>query len=402
MESGDPALGCGGAPSPGRGEPLLGEELGSLISELQSYGAHLEQPEGRRGGAGPSDAGLIWVEGTRVTIPFVAEYTSRSPFTLREGRYGWELLRDGQRVASASVLPRPRFYDLETADGIPYHKIALLHIESLASTVVQTCRHWGTDDQCTFCGIEVSLKNRATVAIKRPEQLAEVAAAAQRLDTVTDVTLTTGTTGSPDKGAVYLGKCAAAVKAATGLPIQVQFEPPENLDVIDTLKAQGVDSVGIHVESFDPDVLARVAPPKARIGIAGYFAAWHRAVEVFGRGQVSTYVILGMGEDPALTVEGCKRAVDAGVYPFVVPLRPVDGSLMADWLPPEPAYAEAIYRQVGPYIAQRGLSSGDVAAGCARCQACSGISAFETTPGGEVDPRSAPGIGRSLPLVIGQ
>ena len=38
---------------------------------------------------------------------------------------------------------------------------------------------------------------------------------------------------------------------------------------------------------------------------------------------MSTYVILGMGEDEELTVEGCKRAIDMGVYPFVVPLRPV-------------------------------------------------------------------------------
>ena len=42
----------------------------------------------------------------------------------------------------------------------------------------------------------------------------------------------------------------------------------------------------------------------------------------FGEGQVTTYVILGMGEDPELTVEGCRRAVDIGVYPFVVPAAP--------------------------------------------------------------------------------
>jgi radical SAM protein (TIGR04043 family) len=399
MGSDDMTSDCASAGAPRRPGGLAGPALGALIAELQSYGAQLEQPEGRRGGAGPSDAGLVWIEGVRVTLPFVAEYTSRSPFRLRQGDGGWELLRDGERIASASVLSRPRFYDLETSDGIPYYKIALLHIDSLASTVIQTCRHWGTPDQCTFCGIQVSLDSRATVAVKRPEQLAEVASAAQRLDTVADVTLTTGTTGAADKGALYLGRCAEAIKAATGLPIQVQFEPPDDLSVLEVIKAQGVDSVGIHVESFDPDVLARVAPPKARTGIEGYFKAWRRAVEVFGHGQVSTYVILGMGEDPAITVEGCKRAVDEGVYPFVVPLRPVDGSLMADWLPPEPDYAESIYRQVGPYIAQRGLTAGDVAAGCARCQACSGIAAFETFE----ESRSTDEMARrSLPLVVGR
>jgi hypothetical protein len=119
---------------------------------------------------------------------------------------------------------------------------------------------------------------------------------------------------------------------------------------------------------------------------------------VFGEGQVSTYVILGMGEDPDVTVEGCLRAVDLGVYPFIVPLRPVPGSLMADHLPPSPEYVETIYRRVVPSMSARGLTATGVMAGCSRCQACSGIAAMERAQahaeGGLADGR------RSLPLVF--
>jgi hypothetical protein len=157
----------------------------------------------------------------------------------------------------------------------------------------------------------------------------------------------------------------------------------------------GIDSVGIHVETFDPDVLARVAPGKARWGIEAYFTAWERAVRMFGAGQVSTYVILGMGEDEKLTVEGCKRAIDMGVYPFVVPLRPVPGSLMEDLLPPPREAVEAVYRQVVPHLEKRGMTSAGVTAGCARCQACSGLGAFERSDGGLREGRTA------LPLFVG-
>jgi biotin synthase-related radical SAM superfamily protein len=133
------------------------------------------------------------------------------------------------------------------------------------------------------------------------------------------------------------------------------------------------------VESFDPQVLARIAPAKARTGIDGYFRAWERAVAAFGEGQVSTYVILGMGEDPELTVAGCRRAIDIGVYPFVVPLRPTVGSLMEHLPAPSPEYCETIYRRVAPYLTARGLGARGVAAGCARCQACSAMSLLETT-----------------------
>jgi len=358
--------------------PVVTPELGRLITELQSKGLRVEQPfETRRGGAGPADAGMIWVEGVAVTVPVGADYVASSPFVLRREDEGWGIYRDQARIATADPLERPRFYDLATADGVPYWKIALLHLDSLASTVLQTCTYWGTTDQCQFCGIELSLQADRTIAVKRPDQLAEVAVAAKELDGVVDVTLTTGSTSAPDRGARYLGRCAHAIKQATGLPIEGQFEPPGDLGVLDEVHDDGLDSVGIHVESFDPDVLARIAPGKARTGIDGYFRAWERAVEVFGAGQVSTYVILGMGEDPELTIEGCRQAIDVGVYPFVVPLRPVPGSLMGDCLPPAPDYMDRVYRQVAPYLVARGLGSGDVRAGCARCQACSAISVLE-------------------------
>jgi radical SAM protein (TIGR04043 family) len=368
-----------GRPGQGR-SPRHGPDprLASLITELQGRGMRVEVPlESRQGGAGPADAGMLWIEGFAATVPTGLAYARTSPYVLRAEDDGWGIYRDGERLASAEPFQRPRYYDLVTADGIPYWQIALLHLDSLASTVIQTCAYWGNADQCTFCGIGVTLANGRTIAKKTPEMLAEVAVAAKELDGAVDATLTTGTTATPDKGALYVARCGKAVREASHLPVEVQFEPPRDLAVIDQVADMGIDSVGIHVESFDPRVLARVAPAKARTGIAGYFRAWERAVAAFGAGQVTTYVILGMGEDPDLTVDGCRRAIDIGVYPFVVPLRPTVGSLMEDMVAPSPDYCETIYRRVVPYLGARGLGARGVTAGCARCQACSAISLLE-------------------------
>jgi radical SAM protein (TIGR04043 family) len=356
----------------------LTPQLTALLADLQSRGLRTEEPlEARRGGAGPADAGMLWVEGVAITVPVAAPFAAQSPYVLRAEDDAYAIYRDGGRVASARRTARPRYYDLTTEDGIPYWQIALLHLDSVASTVIQTCMYWGTDDVCRFCGIELTLQSGQTIPVKRPDHLAEVAVAARDLDGAVDVTLTTGTTHGHDKGAMYVARCAKAMKEASGLPVEVQFEPPEDLSVLDAVHDMGVDSVGMHVESFDPDVLARVAPAKARTGIDGYFRAWERAVQLFGRGQVSTYVILGMGEDLDLTVAGCRRAIDVGVYPFVVPLRPVPGTPLGDVLPPGPEYMESVYRRVVPYLVARGLGSWNVRAGCARCQACSAMTAME-------------------------
>lgn len=368
-------------PSSGRLDPAGHAQL---ITELQSLGLRIEVPIGERaGGAGPADAGMLFIDGIQTTVPVNAGYVAASPYALRgEDDGGWAVYEGATRLAEASLAPRPRYYDLTTADGIPYWHIALMHLDSMASTVLQTCAYWGNSDQCRFCGIGVSLAAGRTIAKKTPAMLAEVSVAARDLDGAVDVTLTTGSTATPDRGAMYVARCGEAVKTASGLPVQVQFEPPRDLEVIDRVADLGIDSVGIHVESFDPAVLAEVAPGKARWGMDAYFAAWERAVAAFGPGQVSTYVIIGMGEDLKLTIEGCKRAIDIGVYPFVVPLRPVPGSLMADRHPPAPELMDSVYRVVSPYLAAHGMSSAQVAAGCARCGACSGLHAYEHAGGG--------------------
>ena len=365
-------------------------DVSSLIMDVQARGLRVEADmERRSGGAGPTDAGMLWIEGYPVTAPTANATSSNSPYLLKAEDDGYGIYRDEVRVASARAEQRPRFYDLTTADGIPYEKIALLHLDSLASTVVQTCAYWGNDDQCTFCGIGLSLESGRTIVKKTPAMLAEVAVAARDLDGAVDATLTTGSSRGVDRGARYVGRCGQAVKEASGLPVEVQFEPPLDLDVINEVGDMGIDSVGIHVETFDPQVLARVAPAKAASGIESYFAAWERAVKVFGEGQVSTYVILGMGEDPEITIQGARRAIDIGVYPFVVPLKPVAGSLMADWPSPSREYVEPIYRRIQAYMTLRGMNSGTAKAGCARCQACSGLKSLE------------PLAPRTVPLQIG-
>jgi radical SAM protein (TIGR04043 family) len=353
----------------------------TLLVELQSLGVRLEDDDAgvmpaRRGGAGPSDALFLWVRGLPLTVPRHARFVDHSPYTVRASGRSSLLYRGDELVGPVKLPRRPRIYDLATADGIPYWKIALLHLDSIASTVVQKCIYWDTPEQCAFCGIELT-RGEQTIPVKTPAQLAEVCTAARDLDGAVDVTLTTGSINRRDRGALYISRCATAIKEAAGLPIQVQFEPPDELAVLDEVQRAGVDAVGIHVETFDPDVLRAVAAGKAQCGIEGYFRCWERAVEIFGPGHVTTYVILGMGERPDLIEAGCRRAIAMGVYPFVVPLRPVPGTALADAPPPDPDYVASIYRSVSAMLAEAGLDHVEAKAGCARCQACSGLSAWE-------------------------
>ncbi|MGH3821199.1 MAG: MSMEG_0568 family radical SAM protein, partial [Pseudonocardiaceae bacterium] len=326
----------------------------------------------RPAGAGPSDDGHVLVDGVNAALPRNPD----SPYYARNGRI---FLGERDTGLSLQVVARPRFYDLTTADGVSYEQIARLHgADVLASTVVQTCIRYDEDQRCRFCTIEESLRSGATIAAKTPAQLAEVARAAVRLDGIRQLVLTTGTTAGPDRGARYLIRCVRAVLAAVpGLPIQVQIEPPGELTALTDLREAGVTAIGIHVESLDDEVRRRWMPGKGSVPMAEYEAAWDAAVRVFGRNRVSTYLLVGLGEDPDELVAGASRLIEQGVYPFVVPFRPMAGTLARrDGIGAPPAeLVRDVTERVAAMLRAAGMIGADQQAGCAACGACGALSA---------------------------
>lgn len=354
-----------------------------LITDLQTHGLRLIEETGaagRKGGAGPSDHKAVTVAGTTVMVPIYTDTAARSPYSVTRDAVGQaQLHRDDAAVAPIAFPHQPKFYGLTTADGIPYWKIALLHSHDvLATTVLQTCmRYSDAATSCQFCAIGQSLEAGRTIARKTPAQLAEVAAAAVRLDGVKHMVMTSGTPNTSDRGAAYLTECARAIKNRVHLPLQAQCEPPDDFAWFDRLHSAGVDTLGMHLEAVDPQVRARIMPGKATVPVAYYYAAFAAAVKVFGWGQVSTYLLAGLGDDVPTLLTACERLVAIGVYPFVVPFVPISGTPLANHAPPTSEFMLPLYRQVGAMLSRAGLSSHDIKAGCAKCGACSALSTFE-------------------------
>lgn len=350
-----------------------------VIAELQSLGLRVENGSGNRtAGAGPSEGRALLIEGMPVFVPISSPFVCQSPYSLREKNGTYLLLKNDNELFPIDFVGRPKFYDYETFDGVEFSKIALLHgKDCLATTVFQKCIYWNSDKRCKFCGIEISFKNGKTVEKKMPAQLAAVAKAAKDLDNVSHVVLTTGTAKPEIEYIKHLCDCAEWIKSIADLPIHLQIEPPSDVAVIDELKEAGVDSIGIHIESFDFDVLTRVAPAKAQIGLKKYMQTWEKAIAVFGTNQVSSFLIVGLGETRQSIIVGSKYLADLGVYPFIVPLRPIPGSLLEDATPPPPNMIIELYEQVGQILRDNGISSANCKAGCVRCGACSALREYE-------------------------
>jgi len=362
------------------------------MTELQSSGLRLVDPSAgaasRRGGAGPSDHKAVTVDGHTIMVPVHTGTAYASPFVAEApDTAGRSVLKfNGIPISSVSFPKSPRFYAMQTFDGVPYSHIATLHgADVLATTVLQTCiRYESRRKACKFCSIGQSLAAGRTVERKTPEQLAEVARAAVLLDGIKHMVMTTGTPHTSDRGAQILCESAFAVKAALAphgvdLPIQGQCEPPDDDAWFQRMKDAGIDTLGMHLEIVTPELRERLMPGKASVPLSRYMEAFEASVAVFGRGQVSSYILAGLGDTPEAILAMCEQLVALGVYPFVVPFVPISGTPLEDHPAPSPEFMRAILEPLGAMLVRAGLRSSDIKAGCGKCGACSSLSTFEKT-----------------------
>ncbi len=356
----------------------------SLLNEIQALGIKIEDDGDltvREGGAGPTDHKAVSIFKTTVMIPVLSPSAESSPFiATKPSKMGVaSLKRDGKVLTTIRFIGEPRFYSEKSSDGIPFWKIARLHSKDvLATTVLQNCiRYKNKDTSCQFCAIEESLKYDTTIAYKKPKHLAEVAQRAVALDGVSQFIMTTGTPASTDRGAKILFESVKAVKAAVDIPIQIQCEPPDSFDWFTKLKDAGASAIGMHLEAVSDRVRNRIMPGKAEVSMAYYFKAFQAAVEVFGRGNVSTYILAGLGDTQEEILSMSERLIAIGVYPFVVPFVPVRNTPLENHNSPDKDFMHGILDPLANLLVCAGMTSDTLASGCAKCGACSTLSIFE-------------------------
>lgn len=350
-----------------------------LSVDLQSLGVSVpENFAGRKGGAGPSEGQVLVINGYYINVPTQSWFVKSSPYRIEKTGSSFALLKHNQVISEAGIPPRPRFYDLQTKSGIPLDQIALIHgKDCLASTIFQDCIYWNNDLQCKFCGIGLSFASGATVLEKMPDDLGFAAKKAHQLDSIEHVTLTMGARANEKTGIEHLLNCIRSIKSKLDIPIHIQVCPPQEMNIFDRLKEVGADTVGIHIETCSMEILKKVAPSKARIGLEIFTSSWKHAVAVFGKNQVSSFIIAGIGESPEKVLEGAELLCNLGVFPYLLPLRPVPGTRLEQQKPPLSDTMLLLYEQLAVLLRKHQLSSKLCKAGCVRCGACSSLRLFE-------------------------
>lgn len=352
---------------------------------IKSYRAQgIEIDFGRKGGAGPLGGRYFILEDGK-TLVNVALWDNKEKTNLmlgeKKGDY-FEVYNNNEKdiFSYLKLVQNPEFYRLKTSDGIEMKKIALVHgRDCLASTIYQKCIYWACGEACAFCGIELSLKYDTTIEEKNAQQMSEVITAAKKENRCSHMTLTSGTGENIDKGAKrYIELLQGVKKDHSDIPIHVQIEALEDLSYIDKLKEAGADTIGIHIEILDDLIRKEITPGKYNISYDLYEKNWNHAINVFGKNQVSSYVLTGFGESKEDFIRDLEKIMSIGVIPYITPVRSIPGiKNLSNTNTLDLLY---IYKEAAKLMKNYGLNPLENKAGCVKCGGCSAINeAYKAT-----------------------
>lgn len=359
------------------------QDILRLKVAMLTRGVHFASDEvsGRTGGAGPTLGRYFLINKDVVvnapvrTKKQASQFHSLELHPEKENQFHVSL--EGKEFL-VTLVKTPQYYQMNLANGTPMTQIALVHgTDCLATTIVQHCDYFDYGLECRYCSIPLSLAQGNTILRKSPEQFMQVLKAAQKEGCASHLTLTTGSPDRPDRGAKDYVAFVSAIRKESNVPIHVQLEPPKSPGQLQALKAAGVDTVGIHLEIYDDTLRKQYCPGKfAYASFFDYFNAWRNAVRIFGRGQVSTFILLGLGETPEQLHQGFKTTIEIGVIPVPVPCRPNPGSQLEGHIP---AYVQNLDQIVDNYLDcasllfEYHLDPAEHRAGCIRCTGCTAL-----------------------------
>ncbi len=134
-----------------------------------------------------------------------------------------------------------------------------------------------------------------------------------------------------------------SLRNVTQMPISVASGPLSE-EELSRLRSAGVNDIGIAMDASTPEIFDRVkgSGRRTRFRWDSHVEAIRRALRVFGRGHVTTHLIVGLGETEAEALDFLKMMHSLGVTVGLFALTSVRGTAMEDALPPP----LSVYRRI--------------------------------------------------------
>ena len=127
----------------------------------------------------------------------------------------------------------------------------------------------------------------------------------------------------------------AELKRASNVPVSLSSQPLPK-EYMEKLLQAGLDRIEVSLDAATEDLFEKVKGS----GVGGPYRwesqvrALLEAVEVFGKGKVTTHLIVGLGEKEKDMVNTIQWCVDRGILPALFAFTPIPGTRLENLKPP--------------------------------------------------------------------
>jgi biotin synthase-related radical SAM superfamily protein len=298
-------------------------------------------------------------DGRLTTVLIInGKFAANSPFHVVKKASGrFEIWNAAEKYTDIVLLPRPKFYDRYTGDGVHMSDIAVIgEPDHLRSVLNQRCGYQQLGKACKFCAVESWW---AGYMDKSPTHVAEVAEAAFNEGIIRHATLSTGTKLSPGKGLEDLVATARLIQKRARVTMTLNFEPVNDYSLLESLlregKKTGAATALCNIECFDESLREDIMPMKGKNTVEDYMRVWERCVAIFDHNEVYTMVIAGIGESDESILRGVELAASIGVVASIVPHTPMRHAVYEDMTPPSVERMLYLYSEALPIYERYGL-----------------------------------------------
>ncbi len=224
---------------------------------------------------------------------------------------------------------------------------------------------------CAFCA-SPRLDKDSTKGLT-DEKIVEMISLAKETQDVPVAALTSGVVGSVDETVERFVSCVKAIKS--NFPEMIVGVEPyvSTREHIIALKEAGADEIKINIESATSEIFEKACPELNRTII---FERLMDSVEIFGKGKVTSNLIVGLGETDEEIEKMIREMASKGI---VVGLRPLkrnsinDSSMMKMLNNPAPNTTERLIKLSKLHkeiLNEYGLSSESFETMCMKCTCC--------------------------------
>lgn len=309
---------------------------------------------------------LIFPDDTWVNAPVNEHFVKNSPLTLDMQDEKIVVKKGNDILTYAETLPKPTFYDKNTADGTQMKEIGSIRADRLSISISRSCVFWANRDlRCKFCAI--GHNQESSTVMRTLSQVLETVEAALNdpIRPCKHLYLTEGALPGQDRGMHLYSTYIKGIKEHFDIHVHLNPMPPKDATALDSVFRVGLDEISFNIEVFDEKTALEMIPCKCKVvSRSQYVESLDYAVGLFGERNVSSCLVVGL-EDIHSVLNGVEFLMSRGVIPKLSVFRPTIGSLLQECNPPSLPFLLEVYTQSEEMAREHGVPLGPL---CIPCQ----------------------------------